>query len=181
MTAPAPEPPHEPGPRLVVAAGLVWLDARRLVVGRRPARSSHGAGCLELPGGKVERGEAPATALGRELHEEWGPAAAALRVDVIADVLHHVYPAPGPEVLLLVYHVDARALAAAPVDALPLRPEPGAEVLVLERDRLPLHEFLEADRAFVRRIMARELGPPPWLQPRSPARPPGSSPGSSPG
>jgi len=27
----------------------------------------------------------------------------------VAEVLHHVYPPPGPEVLLVVYHVDASA------------------------------------------------------------------------
>jgi 8-oxo-dGTP pyrophosphatase MutT (NUDIX family) len=132
-------------PRLLVVAGLVWLDPRRLVVGR------------ELPGGKIERGEAPAAALARELVEEWGPAAARLRVGPVVDVLHHVYPAPGPEVLLVVCHVDARALEGAHE----LSPEPGASALVFEAADLPLGEFLEADRDLVQRLRAGAIAA-PW-------------------
>ncbi|MFY0541558.1 NUDIX domain-containing protein [Nannocystis pusilla] len=47
-------------PRLIVAAGLVWLGPHRLLVQRRPAGARHGAGALELPGGKVEPGESRA-------------------------------------------------------------------------------------------------------------------------
>src|SRR5690554_3349183 len=79
------------GPRLLVVAGLVWLDPETLLVQRRPPTASHGAGMLELPGGKLERGEAPRAGLLRELQEEWGPAAAKLEVGPVADVLHHVY------------------------------------------------------------------------------------------
>jgi 8-oxo-dGTP pyrophosphatase MutT (NUDIX family) len=144
-------------PRLLVVAGLVWLDPRRLVVGRRAAHAGHGAGRLELPGGKIERGEAPAAALARELVEEWGPAAARLRVGPVVDVLHHVYPAPGPEVLLVVCHVDARALEGAHE----LSPEPGASALVFEAADLPLGEFLEADRDLVQRLRAGAIAA-PW-------------------
>jgi 8-oxo-dGTP pyrophosphatase MutT (NUDIX family) len=133
---------------LVVAAGLVWRPGDVLVVQRRRADAAHGAGHWELPGGKLEPGEHPRAALARELVEEWGPAAAALGVGPVADVLHHVYPPPGPEVLLVVYHVDARALGAAdaPLAALGLRPEPGVELGAFTRAALPLAEFLAADR-----------------------------------
>ena len=90
-------------PRLLVAAGLVWLGPQRVLLQRRSDRAAHGAGRLEFPGGKVERGESPGAALHRELIEEWGPAATQLLVGPIAEVLHHVYPPPGPEVVLLVY------------------------------------------------------------------------------
>ena len=49
-------------PRLVVVAGLIWLTPDRLLVQRRPLDKPHGGGCLELPGGKVEPGEAPRAA-----------------------------------------------------------------------------------------------------------------------
>ena len=54
----------------VVAAALIARDGRVLVQ-QRPAGKSL-AGLWEFPGGKVERGEAPAAALVRELEEELG-------------------------------------------------------------------------------------------------------------
>lgn len=145
-------------PRLVVVAGLVWLGPQRLVVQRRPLHAAHGPGRLELPGGKVEPGEAPRAALARELAEEWGPAAADLRLGAVAEVLHHVYPPPGPEVLLLVYHVDAAAWPATWRAALHL--EPGAEVVAFDLPDLPLDEFLAADREFVADVRAGRVRPP---------------------
>jgi 8-oxo-dGTP diphosphatase len=56
-------------PIVVVAAAL--LDAGRLLAARRSAPPDL-AGRWELPGGKVEPGEAPEHALVRELREELG-------------------------------------------------------------------------------------------------------------
>lgn len=149
-------PPRDP--RLIVVAGLVWLTPDRLLVQRRPADKPHGAGCLELPGGKVEPGEAPRDALIRELVEEWGPHARLLTPLTVAEVLHHVYPSPGPEVLLVVYHVDASAWAArdGSEEVWPalLRAEAGASVHAVDREALPLAEFLAADREFLRAVQA---------------------------
>lgn len=55
---------------IVVAAALVGADRKVLLQQRAPGRSM--AGLWEFPGGKVEPGEAPETALARELHEELG-------------------------------------------------------------------------------------------------------------
>ncbi len=55
---------------LVVAAALVDVDGRVLVA-QRPEGGKM-AGLWEFPGGKVERGELPETALVRELREELG-------------------------------------------------------------------------------------------------------------
>lgn len=145
-------------PRLVVVAGLVWLGPDRLLVQRRPADAAHGAGRLELPGGKLEPGEAPRAALTRELTEEWGSAARLLTLSTVAEVLHHVYPPPGPEVLLVVYHVDASAWAGTDGEderwpAL-VRAAPGASVHAFAREALPLDEFLAADRGFLGEIQA---------------------------
>lgn len=106
---------------------------------------------LEFPGGKVERGEAPAEALRRELLEEWGPAASALKVLQIAEVLHHVYAPPGPEVVLLVFHVDGSAWVGD--DGAAAVPEPGAALCAYEAASLPEDAFLAADRPFARRIV----------------------------
>ncbi len=148
--------------RLLVVAGIVWLDAEHLIVQRRSHTATHGGGRLELPGGKVERGEPPALALARELVEEWGEGAGVLEIGPIAEVLHHVYPPPGREVVLLVYHVDARRLATRtpprPESVLArLTPEDGASAHVVRRVALPLGEFLDADRPCVAQLRSARL------------------------
>lgn len=138
------------GPRLLVVGGLVWLAPTRVLVHRRSSGAAFGAGMIELPGGKVEPGEPPAAALARELVEEWGVGARMLVVGPIADVLHHVYPPssdlPGPEVVLLVYHVDARGWG----DAWPqhVESEAGVEPLAFALADLPVEQFLAADLDF---------------------------------
>ena len=143
--------------RIVVAAGLVWLSTRTLLVGRRPPDAEFGAGELELPGGKLEPGEGPRAALRRELEEEWGPGARMLRVGRIAEVLQHVVATePGRadlDVILLVYHVRVDPGAPA-ITAATMTPAPGAEVLAFDREALPVEQFLEADRPFVRAVAA---------------------------
>lgn len=133
-------------PRLLVSAGLVWLAHDRLLLGRRSPDAEHGARALEFPGGKVERREDPRAALVRELAEEWGPGAARLAIGPIAEVLHHVYPSPGPEVVLCLFHVDARVLQDDWRAA--LQPLPGAAIEAYVRAALPVEQFLAADRPF---------------------------------
>ncbi len=53
---------------LVVACALVDAD-RRVLIAQRP-EGKHMAGMWEFPGGKVEQGETPESALIRELREE---------------------------------------------------------------------------------------------------------------
>ena len=55
----------------IVVVGAALLDGGRLLAARRSAPPEL-AGRWELPGGKVEPGEHPETALTRELHEELG-------------------------------------------------------------------------------------------------------------
>ena len=62
---------------LRVVAGMLVRRGRVLVARRGPAMDL--AGCWEFPGGKIEAGETAAMALVRELDEELGVAARALR------------------------------------------------------------------------------------------------------
>ncbi|AWT45279.1 MULTISPECIES: (deoxy)nucleoside triphosphate pyrophosphohydrolase [Streptomyces] len=76
----------------IVVVGAALLDGGRLLAARRSAPPEL-AGRWELPGGKVEPGEHPETALTRELHEELG---------VIADPVERVpgeWPLKPPYVL----------------------------------------------------------------------------------
>jgi 8-oxo-dGTP diphosphatase len=57
--------------RIEVAAAVILREDGRFLLGQRPAGKVY-AGYWEFPGGKVEPGEAPLTALERELREELG-------------------------------------------------------------------------------------------------------------
>jgi 8-oxo-dGTP diphosphatase len=134
-------------PRVLVAAGLVVDDRDRVLLARRPP---DGPLALEweLPGGKIEPGEAPVAAVRRELEEELG-----LEVEVgrIWEVLYHQYPTL--ELVMLVYRS---------------RPHPGsqprcrqvADFAWLGIDALREHPILEADRKLVDRLL--EEGIPPF-------------------
>jgi 8-oxo-dGTP diphosphatase len=56
-------------PLVIVAAAALVRDDGRLLLAQRPEGKSM-AGLWELPGGKLEAGESPQTALVRELREE---------------------------------------------------------------------------------------------------------------
>jgi 8-oxo-dGTP diphosphatase len=83
-------------PTLVVA-GLVGDGGGKVLITRRRSDQPM-PDQWELPGGKMEPGEAPVEALRRELVEELG---ARVEVGPIWDVLHHRYPERA--VLMLVY------------------------------------------------------------------------------
>ncbi len=84
----------------------VLLNRGRVFLLKRP-RSKPLAGQWEFPGGKVELGEPPVHALGRELREELG-----LRVGrlILFGAYSHVYDVPGGPVhyVLLAYWATVR-------------------------------------------------------------------------
>ncbi len=115
--------------RKLVVAALVVNERDEILLTQRRADQDL-PGLWELPGGKIEPGEAPEAALVRELAEEIGVEA---RVGRIWEVLFHRYPAY--DVYMLVYRV-ALAAGAAP------------------RARLAEHAVLPADRPLVARLAA---------------------------
>jgi len=135
---------------LVVAAALVDAEGRVLIA-QRPADKMLG-GLWEFPGGKVEPGESPETALIRELKEE-------LDIDVTQDALtpfafvSHGYEAFHllmPLFLVTAWRgipraVEAPALAWAKPAALAAYPMPPADKPLL--DRLIAHDFQIAGAA----------------------------------
>ena len=95
------------------AVTIVPLDAEGRVVMVRQHRHAAGRSLLELPAGKIDQGELPAQAAQRELREETGLAAAALRP------LGGFYAAPG--ILTEYLHLFvASGLTPSPLDPDPL-------------------------------------------------------------
>lgn len=142
---------ERPSERLLVCAALCWLSAEEILLQQRSLRARHGAGAWELAGGKIERGESSRAALARELCEEWGPAAKGLPILEVAEILHHCYPAPDPEVHLIVFHVDGRSLARGRWQDR-LETEEGARLGAFRLGELPIAQCLEADREFLRSL-----------------------------
>ncbi len=121
-----------------VVAALIHR-AGRILICRRTAQQAH-ALKWEFPGGKVEPGESPAQALGRELREE-------LAVDArIGDeVERYEFTYPGkPPILLIFYNV-------ADFDGEP-RNCVFEEMRWVAPHELPRFDFLEGDVEFVKRL-----------------------------
>jgi 8-oxo-dGTP diphosphatase len=130
--------------RKLVVAGLV-TRAGEVLITRRRADQAHPL-AWEFPGGKIESGESPETALARELREELG---VRVRVGRIWDVLFHAYP--DFDVLMLVYRATLEA-GERP------RCREVEELAWVSPDRLGAYDILPADAPLVARL-AREGAP----------------------
>ncbi len=136
--------------KIVVAALVVDRSGRVMLTRRKEGQPM--AGLWELPGGKVEPGEAPTVALGREIAEELG---CGCRIGAIYDVVHHTYPRF--ELVLLVYRAE---LLGAP------RPIEVAEIRWVPPSALGAYEVLPADVELVARIaQAGRVDPAPLARP----------------
>ncbi len=124
----------------VVAAVVVSSDGRVLLAQRPLDR--HQGGLWEFPGGKVEPGEMPSVALGRELYEELGIIVRYARPLI---KVRHVYP--DKSVLLDVWRVtlfagephgrEGQAIAWVEPRELPYRNYPAANKPIVTAARLP--------------------------------------------
>ena len=126
-----------------VAAAVIQRDAK-ILIGQRKRGDSHGLK-WEFPGGKVERGESPASGLLRELREELGIEA------VIGQELsryEHRYPRR-TSILLIFYSVTE--FSGEP-ESLAFE-----KILWESPEKLPGYDFLDGDIDFVRRLAAREF------------------------
>jgi 8-oxo-dGTP diphosphatase len=83
-----------------VVAAVIRDEGGRVLLTRRPD-GAHMGGLWEFPGGKVEPGEGPATALRRELDEELGAT-----VVVGRPITFAVHEEPELRILLLFYEVE---------------------------------------------------------------------------
>jgi 8-oxo-dGTP diphosphatase len=130
---------------LTVVAGLIEVDAKILVCQRR--RGDTFELMWEFPGRKVERGETPQEALARELREE-------LSVEAVvgAEVFRtrHRYAEMREEIELIFFAVTVESATVRNVvfESMEWRAPEGLSEL----------NFLPADRAFVGKLVRREIG-----------------------
>ena len=129
-------------PRKLVVAALV-REGSRVLMSRRRADQPMPL-LWEFPGGKVEPGEHPESALAREVREELGCTVA---IERIFEVVFHAYPEF--DLIMLVY-------AARIIDGTP-RPVEVAEVEWVEAARLPHLDLLPADYPLAE-TLARAVG-----------------------
>ncbi len=121
-----------------VVAGILVRNGQ-IMISRRPA-GAHLGMKWEFPGGKIEPGETPEAALRRELMEETGAEAEAMR---IYDAKLWAYPEK--TVLLLFY--AARLLSGEP------RPLEGQTLEWVKPGELGGYAFAPADETVARRLM----------------------------
>lgn len=120
-----------------MVAALARDGAGRVLLSRRRADQPMGLK-WELPGGKIEPGEAPEAALLRELREELGCGATIGKID---EVVFFAYP--DFDLYMLVY---ACRLEGEP------RPVEVAELAWVEPAALPDYDLLPADRPLAERL-----------------------------
>jgi len=126
---------------IVVAAALADREGRLLLQQRAPGRAM--AGLWEFPGGKVEKGELPESALVRELREELGIEIAP------ADLAPACFASAGNgarHMILLLYFCRRWSGEPRPLDASALRWErpAGMRALAMPPADAPLIDLIEA-------------------------------------
>lgn len=134
-----------------VVAGIIERDGRILIAQRK--NSGFHPLKWEFPGGKVEPGETPQTALRRELQEELG-----IHARIGEEILRYEYQYAGrARILLIFYCVLDFEGEPANLDFEQIRWE--------RREQLRDYDFLEGDADFIRQLSGQS----PAISPRQEA------------
>jgi len=126
-----------------VAAAVIERDAK-ILIGQRKRGDSHGLK-WEFPGGKVERGESPASGLVRELREELG-----IEATIGQEIVRYEHRYPRRTSILLIFY-SVTEFSGVP-ESLAFE-----KILWESPEKLPGYDFLDGDIDFVRRLAAREF------------------------
>ena len=126
-----------------VAAAVIERDAK-ILIGQRKRGDSHGLK-WEFPGGKVERGESPASGLARELREELG-----IEATIGQELVRYEHRYPRRTSILLIFY-SVTEFSGVP-ESLAFE-----KILWESPEKLPGYDFLDGDIDFVRRLAAREF------------------------
>ncbi len=135
---------------ITVVVALIQQNGRLLVCQRR--RKDHFPLRWEFPGGKVQHGESPAEALGRELAEELAIKAPSVAIGPEVYRTRHRYVEHADELELIFYSAT-----------LPGEPAAAPQNLAFEQIRwvapteLPQFDFLPADRELVALLSTGQL------------------------
>jgi 8-oxo-dGTP diphosphatase len=128
---------------LLVVAAVIERDGKVLIC-RRRADARHPLK-WEFPGGKVEQGEDPRSALARELDEELG-----IRAAIGPEITRYAYRYPGRTPIQLMFY----SVSEYEGD---LVNREFSEVAWEERAKLPDYDFVEGDTGFVRALARGDL------------------------
>lgn len=126
-----------------VVAGIIEQDGRVLICQRQPGRIF--AGKWEFPGGKMRPSETPRQALERELREELGVSP---RIGELAHMVRHRYAEMSERVQI--------SFLRAALEERP-RNLAFAQIVWSRRTKLPLYDFLAADRQVISRLVRGEI------------------------
>lgn len=124
----------------IVVAAVIERDGL-VLIGQRKAGKWH-ALKWEFPGGKVEPGESPAAALGRELIEELG-----ISVEIGEAIADYEYQYPGRSLIRLIFFAVTRFTGE-------IQNREYHDLRWEKRERLPEYDFLAGDVDFVRSLSA---------------------------
>ena len=126
-----------------VVAAVIERDAK-ILIGQRRREDSHGLK-WEFPGGKVERGESPASGLARELREELG-----IEATIGQELVRYEHRYPRRTSILLIFY-SVTEFSGVP-ESLAFE-----KILWESPEKLPGYDFLDGDIDFVRRLATREF------------------------
>ena len=121
-----------------VVAAIIMREGR-ILIGRRMAEQSHPLK-WEFPGGKVEPGETPEQALGRELEEELGISGVDGR-----EITRYQYTYPGKQPIALIFF-RVKQFQGEPANLI------FHEMAWARAAELAQFDFVEGDRDFIRGI-----------------------------
>ena len=113
-----------------------------ILIGQRERRAAHPLK-WEFPGGKVDSGEAPETALIRELAEELD-----IRITIDGEITRYEYQYAGKAPILLIFY-RVLAFEGEPVNLA------FEQIAWVRPESLPEFDFLEGDLEFIRTLATK--------------------------